>query len=43
MTTVFISRQPIYDRRGKMFGYQLLYDRDVLSRALSAKDQKEGS
>src|SRR2546426_12147658 len=43
ITTVFISRQPIYDRSGKMFAYQLLYDRDALTRALSAKDQKAGS
>src|SRR5213593_3991469 len=43
MTTVFIARQPIYDRSGKMFGYQLLYDRDALTRAISAMDQKAGS
>jgi len=43
MTTIFISRQPIYDRSGKMSGYQLLYDRDALTRALSAMDQKAGS
>src|SRR5438094_2672087 len=43
MNTVFISRQPIYDRSGKLFAYQLVYAHDALSRILSAKDQKAGS
>src|SRR5947208_13912347 len=43
MTTIFISRQPIDDRSGKMPGYQLLYDRDALTRPLSAMDQDTGS
>src|SRR5262245_23661642 len=43
ITTIFISRQPIYDRSGKMFAYRLLYDPNTLTRALSAKDPKAGS
>src|SRR3989442_5006999 len=43
MTTIFISRRPIHDRSSMMSGYQLLYDRDALTRALSAMDQKAGS
>ena len=33
---VFVARQPIYTREAQLFAYQLLYQRDVVERALSA-------
>ena len=33
---VFVARQPIYTRSAQLFAYQLLYQRDVVERALGA-------